>query len=137
MDRPLQLGQIVWAAMADANGIRKERPAIVVTPTAEIAASPLLTVLAITSRLPQPLPDDHVLLPWHPQKHPRTGLNRQCAAVCSWVAQIAPADIRGVAGLTPVAVLTTILSKIAALQPPPPPVPKTGDDQSSQETGKP
>src|SRR5205085_10670390 len=49
---------------------RKVRPVVVVTPTAEIVAERSLRVLAITTRLPSPLPDDHVLLPWDRQESP-------------------------------------------------------------------
>ena len=37
---------------------------VVVTPTADIDAGGSIRVVAITTRLPNPLPDDHVLLPW-------------------------------------------------------------------------
>jgi len=33
-----RLGSVIWAELADANGIRKVRPAVVVTATAGIAA---------------------------------------------------------------------------------------------------
>jgi mRNA-degrading endonuclease toxin of MazEF toxin-antitoxin module len=101
MTPPLRCGQIVWAEMADANGVRKARPVVIVTPDDRLSPSGPLEVVAITSRLPQPLPDDHVLLPWHPRRHPRTRLNRKCAAVCSWLARIEPADIQSIAGLVP------------------------------------
>lgn len=81
MTATVQFGQIVWAEIADANGIRKERPAVVVTPTDRITLTDPLEVVAITSRLPSTLPDDHILLPWHPRGHPRTDLNRKCANV--------------------------------------------------------
>jgi mRNA-degrading endonuclease toxin of MazEF toxin-antitoxin module len=58
-----QLGSVVWAELEDANGYRKIRPVVVITPTAEIAAERPVRVVAITTRLPVPLPDDHVLLP--------------------------------------------------------------------------
>ncbi len=93
MPEPLQLGRIVWAEIADANGIRKLRPAIIVTPSDRITLTAPLDVVAVTSRLPEPLPDDHVLLPWHAQRHPRTDLNRRCAAVCTWVARISHDDV--------------------------------------------
>jgi mRNA-degrading endonuclease toxin of MazEF toxin-antitoxin module len=76
-------GQIIWCDIADANGISKSRPAVIVTLDDQIAATGLLEVVAITSKVPDPLPNDHVLLPWHAQGHPRTGLDRKCAAVCS------------------------------------------------------
>ena len=45
MAGPLCCGQIVWAEIADANGIRKDRPAVIVTPDDEITASGLLKVV--------------------------------------------------------------------------------------------
>ncbi len=133
MTAPLQFGQVVWADVADANGIRKPRPAIIVTPNHRISPSATLEVVAISSRLPQPLPDDHVLLPWHPRGHPRTGLTRKCAAVCTWLTQILPSDIQSVAGLVPGPLLLTILSKVAAAQPGPPTPP--GNTESDKKDG--
>jgi hypothetical protein len=117
MTASIQFGQIVWAELADANGIRKLRPAVVVTPTDRITASGSLEVVAVTSVVPQPLPTDYVLLPWHARGHPRTGLNRKCAAVCSWVARIALGDVRSSAGLAPGPILLEIVSKIASIRP--------------------
>jgi mRNA-degrading endonuclease toxin of MazEF toxin-antitoxin module len=58
-----RLGSVAWAELEDAKGFRKVRPIVVVTPTAEIAPGKLVRVVAITTRLPDALPDDHVLLP--------------------------------------------------------------------------
>ncbi len=55
-----RLGSVAWAELEDANGIKKIRPVVVVTPTAEIATAKTVHVVAITTRLPEPLPDDHV-----------------------------------------------------------------------------
>jgi hypothetical protein len=52
MTAPLKFGQIVWAEVADANGIRKPRPLVIVTPGDRITSSGPLEVVAITSRLP-------------------------------------------------------------------------------------
>jgi hypothetical protein len=109
MTAPVQFGQIVWAELADPNGIRKPRPAVVVTPSDRITLSDPLEVVAITSRLPTRLPEDHVLLPWHPRGHPRTGLNRKCAAVCTWLARTLPSDIQSIAGLVPGPILLGVL----------------------------
>jgi hypothetical protein len=59
-----------------------------------------LVSIPMASRVPEPLPPDHVLLPWHTQGHPRTELNRKCAAVCAWVARIRHTDIRDIAILS-------------------------------------
>jgi hypothetical protein len=120
MAQRLGTGRIVWAEIADANGIRKMRPAVVVTPTDRLTPGVPFDVVAITSRLTDPLPDDHVLLPWHPRGHPRTGLNRRSAAVCTWLAQIVDGDIQDVAGIVPTAVMRTILAKVATASAPPP-----------------
>jgi mRNA-degrading endonuclease toxin of MazEF toxin-antitoxin module len=119
MPGSLQLGPIVWAEIADANGIPKLRPVVMVTPSDRITPAAPLDVIAVTSRIPEPLPQDHVLLPWHAQGHPLTGLNRKCAAVCMWVARIHPPDIREIAGVVPGAIMLEILSKVTALRSPP------------------
>ena len=115
--KPVQFGQIVWVEMTDASGIRKSRPAVVMTPSDRIALQGQMEVVAITSRVPQPLPPDHVLLPWHPRGHPRTGLNRKCAAVCSWLGRVAASDIQSVAGLVPGSTLLEIVSKVTSRKP--------------------
>lgn len=116
MAQPLRCGQIVWAEVADENGVRKARPLVIVTPDDRLTTPEPLEVVAITSRLPQPLPADHVLLPWHAQGHPRTGLNRRCAAVCTWLARIQHDDIQKVAGTVPGAILLDITKRIAGTQ---------------------
>jgi mRNA-degrading endonuclease toxin of MazEF toxin-antitoxin module len=127
----LQLGRIVWAEIADANGIPKLRPVVIVTPSDWITPAAPLDVIAVTSRVPEPLPDDHVLLPWHAQGHPRTGLNRKCAAVCTWVARIRHTDIRDVAGVVQGAVMLEILSKVTTLRSPRSDPPAEAGGQSS------
>jgi mRNA-degrading endonuclease toxin of MazEF toxin-antitoxin module len=134
----LATGRIVWAEIADANGIRKVRPAVIVTATDQLTAVGPFDVVAITSRLTDPLPEDHVLLPWHPQRHPRTGLNRRCAAVCTWLAQIVANDILDVAGIVPNSLMATILAKVAAaLAPPPPPEGGSGTAPNDASTDPP
>jgi mRNA-degrading endonuclease toxin of MazEF toxin-antitoxin module len=131
MPGPLQLGRIVWAEIADANGIPKLRPVVIVTSSDRITPTAPLDVIAVTSRVPEPLPNDHVLLQWHAQGHPRTGLNRKCAAVCTWVARIRHDDIRDVAGVVPGTVMLEILSKVTALLSPPADPPAEAGGQSS------
>ena len=104
---------------------------MIVTPSDRITPAAPLDVIAVTSRVPEPLPPDHVLLPWHAQGHPRTGLNRKCAAVCTWVARIRHTDIREVAGVVPGAVMLEILSKVTALLSPPSDPPAEAGGQSS------
>jgi hypothetical protein len=110
---------VVWAELEDANGFRKVRPAVIVTATAAITAGKPIHVVAITTRLPQPLPIDHVLLPWDPEGKARSGLRRRCAAVASWQAEIALDDVQQVIGNLPAAVTKDLLAKVAANLSPP------------------
>ncbi len=119
----VQLGSVVWAELEDENGIRKARPAVVVSATADVAAGKPVRVAAITTRLSQPLPDDHVLLPWDPRGKARSGLRRRCAAVASWLAEIPAGEVPQPVGLLPAAVVRELLTRVAAL--PAPPVPPT------------
>lgn len=114
--RAFAIRRIVWAKIAGRNGICRQRPAVIVTPTERITATNPLAVVAVTSRVPNDLPADHVLLPWHPQRHPRTGLNRNCAAVCSWLSEITANDIQDVAGVVPGAESLEIVTKIKTIQ---------------------
>jgi hypothetical protein len=135
MVQRLAAGRIVWAEIADANGIRKLRPAVIVAPTDQLPSTGPFDLVAITSRLANPLPADYVLLPWHPAGHPRTGLNRRCAAVCSWLVQIVAADIQDVAGIVPTPVLSTILAKVAEASNPPAAPPGAAPPAQGHATG--
>ncbi len=114
------LGSVAWAELVDANGFRKVRPVLIVTPTAEIAHGGMVRVVAITTRLPATLPDDHVLLPWDRQGKARSGLRRRCAAVASWQAEVPVGDVQQVVGILPPTVIGELLAKIAATLPSPP-----------------
>jgi hypothetical protein len=134
MTRRLATGSIVWAEIADANGVRKLRPAVILRSADQATFAGPFDVVAVTSRLADPLPADHVLLPWHPRGHPRTGLNRRSAAVCAWLAQVAESDIQDVGGIVPGPVLSVILAKVAAaLSPPdsPPDSPSSSPDATA------
>jgi len=129
--RPLQLGSVVWAELDDPNGYRKMRPGVVVTPTADIHAGKPVRVVAITSRLPNPLPDDYVLLPWDRQGKARSGLRRRCAAVASWHVKIPVGALQEEVGILPPQAMGELLTKISAIQQPlsatPAPTPSAGD----------
>ncbi len=118
-----QLGSVVWVELADANGIVKVRPAVVVSASADIAAGGPVRVAAITTRIPLPLPADHLLLPWDRQGKARSGLRRKSAAVASWVAEVPLGEVRQVVGILPPVVVTELLTKVAAATPSPPAVP--------------
>jgi mRNA-degrading endonuclease toxin of MazEF toxin-antitoxin module len=120
-----QLGNVVWAEVDDANGYRKARPAVVITATDAIALDHPIRLVAITTRIPAPLPEDHVLLPWDRQGKARSGLRKKCVAVASWQLEI-PAERVQVVGMLPPAVIGELLTRVAALSNPPIP-PPAGD----------
>jgi len=121
-----RLGSIVWAELEDANGFGKVRPVVVVSPTAEIAPGKPVRVVAITTRLPATLPDDHVLLPWDPTGKARSGLRRRCAAVASWQAEIPVGCVQQVVGILSPTIIGELLAKVAASLPAPPATPAAG-----------
>ena len=128
-----QLGSVIWAELEDTNGIRKVRPAVVVSPTADIATGRPVRVVAVTTRLPSSLPDDHVMLPWDRQGKARTGLRRKSAAVASWQAEIQCGDVQQVVGILPAAVIRQLLEKLTVAPAPPrkpsEPTPPPQDDE--------
>ena len=115
---PLEYGQIVIVSeMTDPNGVNpNDRPSVVITPTDEIDPEGPVIVVAISTLLPGPAPEDCVELPWDPRRHPRTGLRTRCAAVVPWI-QEAPIDrILGSIGIVPGKQLRTIAAKLAELR---------------------
>lgn len=111
----LQQGSIIWVVVSDHAGRNpKCRPAVVVTPTNEIVEGETFVVVAATSTISKPLPDNHIDLPWKADRHPVTGLFKRCVAVCDWLAEISHSDVEAVGGIVPPTVLNQILSQIPA-----------------------
>lgn len=73
-------------------------------------------VVAITTNLPDPPTADHVALPWHRDRHPRTGLDERNAALCSWVVLVGGSRIVRRIGDTPAARLLEIAAALARLR---------------------
>jgi hypothetical protein len=109
----LRLGRIVWAILTDFHGIRKRRPAVIVTATDDIEPSEPITVLAVSTTYADPPPDDHVELPWHPDKRRvGTGLARRSAVVINWFRQMEIDEIDELAGDVPPAIMIEILRRL-------------------------
>ena len=91
----LEQGRIVRVETVDPEGRNpKKRPVVIVTPTEEIKSDGTLVCVAITAEIPDVPSADHVVLPYHRNRHPRTGLKKRCAAMCSWLFQITETDIK-------------------------------------------
>ena len=96
----------------------KDRACVVVTPTDRIRPDTLLDVVAITTKLSDPLPSDHVSLPWHPSRHPRTGLTMRNAAVCTWLDAVEPTRAVRIIGRVPGRQLAQIATNLERLDGP-------------------
>jgi mRNA-degrading endonuclease toxin of MazEF toxin-antitoxin module len=111
----LELGRIIWADLPSSDGTStKRRPAVIVTFTEEITADdPSFLVVAATTKFTEPLPDDHVLLPWHRHGKVRTQLRQPTAAVCTWLFELRESDIQKYGGIVPPDVMLEIAKIVA------------------------
>jgi hypothetical protein len=73
-------------------------------------------VAGATGTLPDPLTADYVKLPYKnpPGRHPKTGLTKQAAVLCTWIVSIAPDDIKGRSGFVPPAHMVIVNSRTVA-----------------------
>jgi mRNA-degrading endonuclease toxin of MazEF toxin-antitoxin module len=114
--QPIQYGDIVFAEVSDPNGLNpKIRRVVVLTPDAALAAGYPIVVVCVTGTLPDPLTSDYVLLPWKnpPGRHPKTGLTKCAAVLCTWVIRIDPNDNRGHSGFVPPAYMALVHARTA------------------------
>jgi mRNA-degrading endonuclease toxin of MazEF toxin-antitoxin module len=104
-------GRIILVEVADPQSRNaKTRPAVIVSRTDEIQAEGRIACVAITSSVADKLPDDCVLLPFHPAGKSRTGLKKRCAAKCSWLFEITEEEIEKYIGRVPSQKLEEILA---------------------------
>ena len=107
---------VIITALLDPQGRNpKDRACVVVTPPDEIEEGGSLDVVAITTLVPDPLSPDHVPLPWHAERHPRTGLNKRNIAVCSWLVEIPGSRVARVIGRVPNKQMIQIAAILARL----------------------
>jgi hypothetical protein len=109
----LEQGRIVWAELPSSDGTtKKRRPAVIVTRTNDIVVSEPFEVVSASTKFIEPLPDDHVRLPWHRDGKVRTQLRQPTVAVCSWACQIMETDILQYGGIVPPNVVREIIEII-------------------------
>jgi mRNA-degrading endonuclease toxin of MazEF toxin-antitoxin module len=107
---------VIVADVLDPNGRNpKNRACVVVTPSDEIEVGGPLDVVAITSLVPNPLPVDHVPLPWHAQRRARTGLDKPNVAVCTWNFEVEDSRIIRAIGRVPDKEMLRIASILSML----------------------
>jgi hypothetical protein len=90
MPAHLAPGRIIWADdVLDPAGRNPKRRGIVVLRHQTLATGEVeVRGVAVTGTFPKPLPLDHVKLPWHRNRRVRTLLDKESAAVCSWVVRL-------------------------------------------------
>lgn len=122
-------GRIVWVELLDPQGRNpKVRPAVVLTPTAEIRPGGEVVVAAVSRQVDQSPPEVSVPLPWQRGGHPRTRLNSPNVVVCTWLVAIPVSAIGedGIGGVVPFREMARILDVVSSLRggpgnPPPDP----------------
>ena len=120
----LRRGRIVRVEVPDPpNRNPKLRPAIILTPTADIRPDGDVVLVAITGSVNAAPAEVQVALPWHRQGPTTTRLTKPSVAVCTWVFTSPVSSIRGYGGIVPDRQMPQILDKINALAPPPPETP--------------
>ena len=89
---------------------------MVLTPDISLLAGFPIVVACVTGTLPDPLTTDYVILPYKnpPGRHPRTGLTKKAAVLCTWVVKITCKDIKGRSGFVPSNDMNSVNSKTAA-----------------------
>ena len=114
---PIRHADILFAEVLDPNGRNlKVRRVVVLTPDNELAAGYPIVVAAVTGTLPDPLTSDYVRLPYKnpPGRHPKTGMTKAAAVLCTWIIPIRTGDIHGRSGFVPPAYMAIVNAKTAA-----------------------
>ncbi len=94
---PIRFADIIFAEVLDPNGQNpKTRRVVVLTPDIALSAGFPIVVAGVTGTLPNPLTADYVKLPYKnpPSRHPKTGLTKGAAVLCTWVVPITLNDIQ-------------------------------------------
>jgi hypothetical protein len=114
----IRYADILFARVADPNRQNpKIRRVVVLTPDLALAAGYPIVVAGVTGTLPNPLTADFVLLPYKnpPGRHPKTGMTKRAAVLCTWIIPITLADIHGRSGFVPPPYMALVDFKAAAI----------------------
>lgn len=90
---------------------------VVTNPAGQVAGGSHL-VVAISTRIPDPVPSHFVLLPYYHPRHPVTGLNKKAGANCTWVAEVEPGRIIRKLGTVPGPLRIRIALEMDRIAPP-------------------
>ncbi len=114
---PVRYGDIILVAnFLDPQGRNpKDRPCVVMTNNASPTPEGSQLVVAISTIVPDPPPTGYALLPWQRPHHPKTGLNKPNAAICTWIAEIADSRVLRRLGIVPNRQLSLIADTLSQL----------------------
>jgi len=94
------------------------RPLVVVSAAEQIDESDEVVCVAITGTIPRILPESYVELPYsNDRPHPKTGLTKRSAAICTWLETVRKENVLRERGQCPIRHLCEILQKIDGLPP--------------------
>lgn len=105
----IKRGEIFFATYPDPNGQnQKHRPTLVIS---ESSSEGVLTCVAISHTLPNPLTDNLVLVPYANSGPCVTGLKQRSAAVCNWIVEVKVSDADPPCGVLPAKYLLQVIQK--------------------------
>jgi mRNA-degrading endonuclease toxin of MazEF toxin-antitoxin module len=113
---PIRFADILFVEdVLDPNGLNpKTRRVVVLTPDDALAAGYPIVAAAMTGTLPHPLTGDYMLLPYkNPPgtRHPRTGLTKKAAVLCTWLITVDPNKVSGRSGFVPASSMASVDAK--------------------------
>ena len=108
--RKYKPGQVVWAKVADRNGIVKDipRPILVLMVHPNVRDADLIGLAVSTRADIHPEDDPVVEMPWDAQTGSCTGLYQWCAVVLLWRVMVRQSDIQRTSGAVPSEFMTSL-----------------------------
>jgi hypothetical protein len=105
-------GQVIWAKVADRNGIVKDqpRPLLVIHPGPDNTQSPLCCLCMSTDPKTDPQ-DPAIEMPWDAKTGDTTGLYTWCRVVLLWQVLLDQKDVEEVSGVVAPSLLARIMSE--------------------------
>jgi mRNA-degrading endonuclease toxin of MazEF toxin-antitoxin module len=109
----LAQGAVVLVQVADPRGQNpKIRPAIVTSSNEDIQERRPLSLVAITSNVVEPLPENQLELPWDLAGKARSGLKKRSAAVCDWLVTVEQDHIERIIGHLPATLMVEVIRRL-------------------------
>lgn len=102
-------GQVVEAYVDDRDGRVKQRPSLIISDDEECDRGEFLWVIAISTKIEDPLPNHHVLVHDGNRRDPHTGLERPSVVKCNWARKIKQTRVVRSLGWMPDNLLSAIL----------------------------